>query len=76
MPPSPYIVPEAQGAGVGTLLIQQLIDEAQKTDNALTLGTAKINPALRLYTRLGFRPEREDEYKVYLRYATRYTPSG
>ena len=33
----------------------------------LRLSTAKINPARRLYERLGFAIVREDEYKVYMR---------
>lgn len=62
-----YLGPAWQRRGIGTFLITQLIDEATIAGKPLTLSTAKINPALQLYTRLGFRRIGEDEFKLYLR---------
>jgi ribosomal protein S18 acetylase RimI-like enzyme len=44
----------AQGKGLGTQLIQSVIDEARKAGASLSLGVLKANPAFRLYQRLGF----------------------
>jgi len=61
-----YIVERLQQRGIGTMLLKQLIDEAERANLTLEISTAKINPAQRLYARLGFVPVREDEFKVYL----------
>lgn len=61
-----YLAPARQRRGIGTLLITQLLDEAQKQEKRLTLSTAKINPALSLYKRLGFFQVSETEFKIYL----------
>ena len=56
-----------RGQGIGTAMVEALIDEAARTGRALTLGVVKTNPALRLYQRLGFRTTHEDERKFYMR---------
>ena len=56
-----------QGQGFGSYVIQYLIDEAKPDRKAITLNVVKINPARRLYERLGFRVTHEDQYKVYMR---------
>jgi ribosomal protein S18 acetylase RimI-like enzyme len=61
-----YVSPEHQRCGIGTFLIGQLIEETTWQTKTLTLSTAKINPALSLYERLGFVPVSETEFKIYL----------
>jgi ribosomal protein S18 acetylase RimI-like enzyme len=56
-----------RGRGIGTHLVEGLIEEAAKASRAVTLGVVKTNPALRLYERLGFRTTHEDERKFYMR---------
>jgi ribosomal protein S18 acetylase RimI-like enzyme len=56
-----------RGQGIGTAMVEALIDEAARTSRALTLGVVKTNPALRLYQRLGFRTTHQDERKFYMR---------
>src|SRR5262245_7640745 len=56
-----------RGRGIGTAMVKALIEEAASAGRALTLGVVKINPALRLYERLGFRTTHEDERKFYMR---------
>lgn len=53
--------------GVGTRVMQIIIDEARRDGKAVILGVIKINPARHLYERLGFRATGEDEYKFYMR---------
>jgi GNAT superfamily N-acetyltransferase len=56
-----------QRQGIGGRLVQALIDEAGQGGRAIILGVVKINPARRLYERLGFRITHEDQYKFYMR---------
>lgn len=61
-----YLAPDCQNQGIGAVLIRQLIDEATAAHVPLRLSTAKINPARRLYERLGFRIVGESEFKIYM----------
>ena len=56
-----------QNQGIGTEVMHRLISEATRADRAVTLGVVKINPALRLYERLGFMITHEDDHKFYMR---------
>jgi ribosomal protein S18 acetylase RimI-like enzyme len=48
------LLPAYQGRGIGTFLIKALLDEAHQKGVVLTLQVLKVNPARRLYERLGF----------------------
>lgn len=48
------LVPELQRLGLGTQLMGRIISEARSAGASLRLGVLKINPARRLYERLGF----------------------
>jgi GNAT superfamily N-acetyltransferase len=61
-----YLKPSMQGRGLGTSLVQGLISEAEANGKPLRLSTAKINPARRLYERLGFVNVGESEFKVFM----------
>jgi GNAT superfamily N-acetyltransferase len=56
-----------QRCGIGTEIIHRLIDRANRAGEPVTLGVVKINPARRLYERLGFRITHEDDRKFYMR---------
>jgi ribosomal protein S18 acetylase RimI-like enzyme len=62
-----YVTPEMQGKGIGTRVIQTLLDLGRQRSQPITLAVMKINPAIALYERLGFRITDEDEYKLYMR---------
>jgi len=64
---SVYLDTPFHGRGIGTQVMRIVIDEARRDGKAVTLGVVKINPARRLYERLGFRTTGEDEYKFYMR---------
>jgi GNAT superfamily N-acetyltransferase len=55
-----------QRKGIGTEVMKHLIGEAKQLNHTLRLNVVKINPARRLYERLGFRVTREDDRKFYM----------
>jgi len=49
------ILPNFQGKGIGTIILQRLIDEAKMTSKNIKLEVQKVNiRAFKLYTKLGF----------------------
>jgi len=48
------VLPAYQGQGIGTQLITALRDEARQRGVPLSLRVLKVNPARRLYERVGF----------------------
>jgi ribosomal protein S18 acetylase RimI-like enzyme len=64
-----YLSPRVQNKGIGTRIISDIIDEARASGRRVTLSTAKINPAIRLYERLGFRQSGETEFKILMEVA-------
>jgi ribosomal protein S18 acetylase RimI-like enzyme len=61
-----YVIPEMQRLGIGTHILRELIAQCRHSSKALTLAVMKINPAIHLYERLGFRVTNEDQYKFYM----------
>lgn len=55
-----------QRRGIGTEVMKRLIGEATEFDLAVRLSVVRINPARRLYERLGFRVTHEDDRKFYM----------
>jgi GNAT superfamily N-acetyltransferase len=56
-----------QRRGIGTEVVKRLIGEANEFNLAVRLNVVKINPARRLYERLGFRVTHEDDRKYYMK---------
>lgn len=50
------LMPKARGAGVGTRLVTEILEEGRESARPVTIHVESFNPALRLYERLGFRP--------------------
>jgi ribosomal protein S18 acetylase RimI-like enzyme len=50
------LLPRFRGRGIGTELLRELLDEGARTGRRVTIHVEKHNPALRLYSRLGFVP--------------------
>lgn len=48
------LLPDFRGAGVGTLLLRELMDEATGSGRIVSIHVELQNPAAALYTRLGF----------------------
>ena len=56
-----------QRRGIGTEVMSWLIREAAGAKQAVLLAVVKINPALRLYERLGLQNTHEDDRKYYMK---------
>ena len=63
------LLPDYQHMGIGTKLIQELQMEASQQDVAIFLSVLKVNPAKRLYERLGFETIQEKEKSYTMRYS-------
>jgi ribosomal protein S18 acetylase RimI-like enzyme len=50
------LLPEYRNQGVGSAFLNQLIAEAEVSNLPVRIYVERFNPALRLYTRLGFQP--------------------
>ena len=48
------LLPEHRGNGVGSSLLRDLLAEADADGKRVTIHVERLNPALRLYERLGF----------------------
>lgn len=59
-----YLLPEAQGRGVGSHLLGALVERAERSGLAVRLRVLRGNPAERLYRRLGFRVVGETDTHV------------
>jgi ribosomal protein S18 acetylase RimI-like enzyme len=56
------IIPEHQNKGFGTEVIRSVIVQAREQKMPLYLSVLKMNPARRLYERLGFRVTQESTH--------------
>jgi ribosomal protein S18 acetylase RimI-like enzyme len=52
-------LPEHCGKGLGAALLRDLMDEAAVAGKAVSIHVEKLNPAMRLYRRLGFVTEED-----------------
>ena len=49
------VLPAHRSTGIGTSLLRELMDECASSGKRLTIHVERMNPAMRLYERLGFR---------------------
>jgi ribosomal protein S18 acetylase RimI-like enzyme len=61
------LLPEARGLGLGSLLLQELINEADATNRDLSLYVERENTARALYQRLNFRQVEEQGIYILMR---------
>jgi GNAT superfamily N-acetyltransferase len=53
------VLPAERNAGIGTYLIEQLLDEAKRAGKMTRIFVEEFNPSLRLFQRLGFSPSEQ-----------------
>lgn len=63
-----HIVPRFHNRGIGTCLIQALLERARGLGRPVALNVIRGNPALSLYQRLGFRIVGGDVEKLHMRW--------
>ncbi len=63
-----YIASSHQHHGIGTAILLALLNRARIEDKAVLFSAARINPAKKLFERLGFYTTHEDDHKFHLRY--------
>lgn len=63
------VSPELQNLGLGAAIIQGLIESGARGERALSLDVFGVNPARRLYERLGFQEIGLSKQKVHMRRA-------
>jgi GNAT superfamily N-acetyltransferase len=60
------LLPEARGRGIGSALIESMLDRAKRSGNVVSLQVEPANPARRLYARLGFVTVASGDSRYYL----------
>ena len=64
-------LPEHRGKGLGTALLRDLLDEAGAAGKAVSIHVEKLNPAMRLYRKLGFKLEEDKGVYDLMRWSAR-----
>ena len=49
------LVPESRGQGIGGAILRDVLGQARELGKTVSIHVEKLNPARRLYDRLGFR---------------------
>ena len=68
------LLPVRQGHGHGTAILRKLLEEAERSRRPVRLQVEYINPALRLYRRLGFRETRCGDVHVEMEWLSESRP--
>ncbi len=58
------LLPKARGQGIGTALMERLIEDARKIHPGVSLSVANESPARHLYERLGFQVVSKDDHSI------------
>ena len=69
-----FVLPAFQRCGIGTALIRTLMERARAEDKPLRLRVLIVNPARRLYERLGFTVTQQTPERLYMEYRGRPLP--
>jgi len=64
-----FILPEYQGRGIGTKLIERLRAEAHGAGLPLRLRVLRVNPAFNLYLRMGFKVVEEMPERYFMEHS-------
>ena len=58
-----YLLPEYQNEGIGSYLLSSVLENSDKTGLLAKLVVLKVNPAISLYRRHGFKIVDSNEYQ-------------
>ncbi len=71
------LLPAYRGQGTGKMWIEETLEVASQSGIPVRLNVLKVNPAWKLYRKLGFRVTREDRHRYFMEAAPRKaTPGG
>ena len=62
------IAPQSRNAGIGSLVLREILDEANREGKAVTIYVESFNPSARLFERLGFQQLSIDGFQMFLEY--------
>jgi ribosomal protein S18 acetylase RimI-like enzyme len=62
-------LPEFQRDGIGTELVRRMLQRAKELDVPVRLRVLRVNPAKRLYERMGFVVTSEEPERFYMQSA-------
>lgn len=65
------IVPAMRSRGVGSAVLRELIEEADRAGKTVSIYLESFNPSLRLFERLGFRIIEQDGFQLLLQLSPR-----
>ncbi|HJY30980.1 MAG TPA: GNAT family N-acetyltransferase [Pyrinomonadaceae bacterium] len=63
------LLPRERNAGIGSHLIRQLLDEANRSGKVTRIYVEEFNPSLRLFDRLGFSPSEQHGIHLLLQWS-------
>ena len=63
-----HVIDAIRSRGIGTRLIERILDRARNNGSKVALNAIRGNPAIALYDRLGFRVVGEDDEKIFMRW--------
>jgi ribosomal protein S18 acetylase RimI-like enzyme len=63
-----HILPEYQRLGIGEQIIKQVFREAEQKDLPVRLTVLAVNPAQRLYERMGFKVTEKRDHRLHMEY--------
>ena len=64
-----FVLPEYQRNGIGTELVRQILQRAKHLEVPVRLRVLRVNPAKRLYERMGFLFTSEEPERFYMQSA-------
>jgi GNAT superfamily N-acetyltransferase len=70
------LLPEFQGRGVGTEILQEQITEAKQLALPLKLKVLRKNRAQELYKRMGFVPYKETDIDIFMKFEAGFSSGG
>jgi ribosomal protein S18 acetylase RimI-like enzyme len=62
------VLPDFQNRGIGSMILDKIIERARKEGKNIELRVLKVNPAHKLYSRRGFKVFKESDKYFYMRY--------
>lgn len=63
------IAPPSRNLGIGSYVLREILEEADREQKSVTIYVESYNPSLRLFERLGFRAIGQDGFQLLLKRA-------